>query len=51
MKYEMSWTLKDGTRIENQIYTAENVSNQLIALESWGATDIEMKSISEGVSK
>lgn len=45
MKYEMSWTLKDGTRIENQIYTAENISKQLLTLESWGATDIVIKSI------
>ncbi len=47
MKYVMSWTQKDGTRIENQIYTAENITSQLLTLESWGATDITFKSIEE----
>lgn len=45
MRYEMAWTLKDGTRVEHQIYTAEFVTPQLLALESWGATDIVIKSI------
>ena len=45
LKYLMSWTLKDGTRVENQLYTAEAISRQLAALEEWGATNIEIKSV------
>ena len=40
MKYEMSWTQKDGTRVTGQIFTAEHISGMLKQLEEWGATDI-----------
>lgn len=43
MKYEMKWVLKDGTKVEGQIYTAEMISSILKQLEEWGATDIELK--------
>ena len=44
MKYIAAWTLKDGTKVENQIYTADGITNLLRNLESWGATDIIIKS-------
>jgi hypothetical protein len=44
MTYEAAWTLKDGKRIEKQLYTADAVSNLLHNLELWGATDIVIKS-------
>lgn len=47
MKYEMSWTKRDGERVEGQIYTAEQVSHQLENLEEWGATEITLKSFEE----
>lgn len=45
MKYEMSWTQKDGKRIEGQVYTAEYITQHLLNLEKWGATDIIIKSV------
>ena len=45
MKFEMSWTTKDGRRIEGQIYTAQFVTVKLIELEESGARNIEIKSI------
>lgn len=45
--YKMSWTTKDGTRVENQLYTAEYITHQLLSLEEWGATNIEIKSVEE----
>lgn len=42
-KFKMSWTTKDGTRVADQIYTAEAVSGQLVQLESWEATDIKVE--------
>lgn len=49
-KYIMAWTTNDGTRIENQIYTASQVSNQLKNLEKWGAYDITLKESKEETS-
>lgn len=45
MKYEMSWTQKDGTKIEGQIFTAEHITRKLLELESYGAKDIIIKSV------
>lgn len=42
-KYEMSWTTKDGTKIEHQIFTAEKAGKMLKDLEEWKATDIRLK--------
>lgn len=50
-KYKMSWTLKDGSRMTNQIYTGEAVSRQLIALEEWGAIDIKVELMTEEETK
>lgn len=44
MKYIAAWTLKNGTRVENQIYTANAISNLLHNLELWGATNIVIRS-------
>jgi hypothetical protein len=44
MTYEAAWTLKDGKRVEKQLYTADAVSNLLHNLELWGATDIVIRS-------
>ena len=42
-RYLMSWTLADGTRVTNQVFTGEAVSRILVELENWGAKDIELK--------
>ena len=42
-KYEMSWTTKDGTKVEHQVFTGETVARVLKDLEQWEATDIELK--------
>ena len=42
-RYLMSWTLADGTRVINQVFTGEAVSRILAELEKWGAKDIELK--------
>lgn len=47
MMYLMSWTLSSGERITGQRYTADMVSKVLMDLESWGATDIKVESVSE----
>lgn len=47
MKYRMEWTLKDGTRVTDQLFTAETVSDMLMNLESWGATDITLESVDD----
>lgn len=47
MKYTMSYTQKDGTKVINQIFTAENITRKLIELESYGATNIEIKSVDD----
>lgn len=44
MKYIAAWTLKDGRRIEKQLYTADAISNLLHNLELWGATNIVIRS-------
>lgn len=45
MTYKMAWTLADGTRVTDQIYTADAVSNQLKNLESWGAYAVVIESV------
>lgn len=47
MKYRMSWTQKDGTKVKNQLYTAEHITDQLLRLESWGCTDITVEQVKE----
>ena len=42
-RYLMSWTLVDGTRVTNQVFTGEAVSRILAELENWQAKDIELK--------
>lgn len=42
-RYLMSWTLADGTRVTDQVFTGETISKILAELESWGAKDIELK--------
>lgn len=49
-KYLMAWTLKDGRRIADQIYTAESISNHLKNLEEWGAYDITMTEYKEDMN-
>lgn len=48
MKYELSYTQKDGARVSGQIYTAEHISSMLAELESWGATNIVIRSNPSG---
>lgn len=50
-KYEMSWTTKDGTKIEHQVFTSDAVARVLKDLEEWKATDIELKLIEGGTEK
>ena len=45
MKYYICYTKKDGERVENQIYTTENITKALQSLEEWGAHDILIQSI------
>ena len=47
MKYEMSWTTNNGQEVTGQIFTADNISNKLKELESWGATNIVIKSVDD----
>ena len=47
MKYRVSYVIKDGTRIENQIYTAEHITKLLLNLEAWGCTNIVIESFTE----
>lgn len=42
-RYLMSWTLANGTRVTDQVFTGEAVSRILAELENWGAKDIELK--------
>lgn len=44
MRYICSWTLKDSTKVKNQIYTAESIPRLLENLEEWKATDINIVS-------
>ena len=46
--YKMSWTLADGRRVENQLFTAEAVSGKLLELESWRARDIKLEMVTVG---
>ena len=41
-KYSLSWTRKNGERVRDQLYTADNMSKKLQELENEGATDIEI---------
>ena len=43
--YKMSWTLADGRKVENQLFTAEAVSGKLLELESWRARDIKLEMV------
>lgn len=45
MKYSMEWTEKGGTRVKNQLFTAEYVSRKLQELEAWGCTNIRIISL------
>ena len=45
MKYAISYTDASGRRVENQIFTAENVGTHLRNLEYWGCKDIVVQSI------
>ena len=47
MKYRINWTCADGTRVEDQVYTADRVSYRLVQLEAEGCTDITVESFEE----
>ena len=47
-RYKLSWTTADGSRVTNQFYTADAVSKQLLALESWGAYAITVEQVADG---
>ena len=47
-KFEISYTQKDGKRIEGQIYTDTTaIGRRLAELTEWGCTNIVVKSIEE----
>lgn len=50
MKYVCAWTLSDGRRIENQLYTAEKIPDLLKNLEEWKATNIQIVSARDSVT-
>ena len=45
MKFEVSYTKKNGERVEGQIYTTESIGRCLVNLEEWGAKNIIVVSI------
>lgn len=45
MKFAVSYTLKDGHKVENQIYTVDCIENLLKDLIRWGASNITVQSI------
>lgn len=42
-KYNLSWTTKDGRRVENQLFTAEHISHKLANLEQEECTSIKIE--------
>lgn len=50
MKYVCAWTLSDGRRVENQLYTAEKIPDLLKNLEEWKATNIQIVSAHDSVT-
>lgn len=42
-QYILSWTKSDDTRVTDQIFTADRISEQLAKLEEWGAYDITIE--------
>lgn len=47
-KYNLSWTTKDGRRVENQLFTAEHISHKLAELEQAECSSISLESIDRG---
>lgn len=44
-KYVCCWTLKDGRKVEGQLYTADKLPDLMNMLEEWDADDICIKKI------
>lgn len=49
--YEMSWTTKNGERIEGQLFTVESVSHQLKCIEEWGGYNVILKEVNNNQPK
>ena len=43
--YKVSCTRQDGTRVKDQLYTAEYLSKLVADMESWGCTNIEIREV------
>ena len=46
-KYYLSWTNKDGSKVDKQLFTAEHISHKLIELERSRCTSIKVEQLSE----